>query len=169
MEIFAQILGLIGAGFNIGSYQLKKNSHLMLSQFLASTFFVFNYLLIGAFTGCCMNLIGTIRNFLFLYGQKFRKIPILIFLNLILIVATVLTWENAFSILPFIGMGSMTNVMYFNNGKTIRIAQLFISSPCWLIYNIINFTLGGILCEVFVIISTTISFIRFGFNGFEKD
>ena len=169
MQTFAQILGVIGAGFNIGSYQLKKNKHLMIFQFLASTFFVFNYLLIGAFTGCCMNLIGTIRNLTFIYGKKFRKIWVLILLNLILVVATVLTWENAYSILPYLGMASMTNVMFFDNGKTIRIAQLFVSSPCWLIYNVINFTLGGILCEVFVIVSTTISFIRFGFDGFEKD
>ena len=65
-------------------------------------------------------------------------------------------------------MFSVTIAMYSDNGKYIRMAQLFISSPCWLIYNFVSGTIGGVICEVFVIASTVISIIRYGFDGFEK-
>ena len=36
MDIFAQILGLIGAGLNIGSFQMKNSRRLIFFQFLGS-------------------------------------------------------------------------------------------------------------------------------------
>lgn len=168
MDIVAQIFGLFGAAFNIGSFQLKSSRKLILFQFLGSSSFVLNYLLLGAFTGCFMNVMGVIRGIVFLQGEKWRKTPVLILLNALLIVGTALTWQGALSLLPLIGMLAMTSTMFYGDGKIIRIAQLFISSPCWLIYNFCSHTVGGTICEIVVIVSATVSFIRYGFNGFEK-
>ena len=168
IDIVAQGLGIMGAGFNIGSFQLKSNKKLILSQFLGSLFFLFNYLLLGAYTGCFMNGMGVVRNFIFLGGEKTRKPYVLILLNLALIAGTILTWQSYLSIFPLIGMIAATVAMYLNNGRIIRVVQLFISSPCWLIYNFASMTIGGVACEIFVIVSTAISFIRFGIDGFEK-
>ncbi len=168
MEIIAQILGLFGAGFNIGSFQIKNSRKLIFFQFLGSSFFLTNYLLLGAFTGCFMNLMGVVRGVVFLSGEKWRKIPVLVSLNALLILGTILTWEGLLSLLPLIGMLAMTTTMFFGNGKYIRIAQLFISSPCWLVYNSASRTVGGTVCELFVIASTVVSFARYGFDGFEK-
>ena len=167
-QIIAQGLGILGAAFNIGSFQLKSNKRLILFQFLGSSFFLFNYLMLGAYTGCFMNGMGVVRNFIFLGGDKTRKPYILILLNVALILGTVFTWQGFLSLLPLIGMIAATVAMYLNNGKVIRIVQLFISSPCWLIYNLASMTVGGVACEIFVIVSTAISFIRFGIDGFEK-
>lgn len=167
-QAIAQALGIIGAAFNIGSFQLKSNKKLILSQFLGSSFFLFNYLLLGAYTGCFMNGMGVIRNIIFLGGDKTRKPFVLILLNLALIIGTAFTWQSFLSIFPLIGMIAATIAMYINDGKVIRNVQLFISSPCWLVYNLASLTIGGVACEVFVIASTTISFFRFGRNGFEK-
>ena len=167
-QTIAQLLGIIGAAFNIGSFQLKSNKKLILSQFLGSSFFLFNYLLLGAYTGCFMNGMGVVRNFIFLGGEKTRKPYILILINVALIVGTILTWQSFLSIFPLIGMIAATVAMYLNNGKVIRATQLFISSPAWLVYNFASGTIGGVACEIFVIVSTGISFIRFGLDGFEK-
>lgn len=66
--VIAQSLGIIGAGFNIGSFQLKSNKKLILCQFLGSSFFLFNYLLLGGYTGCIMNGLGVARNLVFSAG-----------------------------------------------------------------------------------------------------
>ena len=168
MDVISQGLGLLGAFFNISSFQLKKNNRLILFQFLGSSSFLFNYLLLGAFTGCFMNGAGVVRGLVFLQGEKLRKTPVLVLMNTALVVGTALTWEGLLSLLPLVGMIAMTTAMYLNDGKLIRIAQLFVSSPCWLIYNAVSGTIGGTICEVFIIVSTTISFIRYGINGFEK-
>ena len=167
-DIIAQALGIVGAFFNISSFQLKSNKKLILCQFLGSSFFLFNYLLLGGYTGCIMNGLGVARNLVFSAGAKTRKLYILILISLALILGTAFTWEGYLSLLPLVGMIAATVGMYSNNGKVIRMAQLFISSPCWLIYNFATFTVGGIACEVFVIASTLISFIRYGLDGFEK-
>ena len=167
-SLIAQAFGLLGAVFVIGSYQFKKNIFLILSQTVGSLLFVINYFMLGALTGACMNSISTVRGLVFCGGEKTRKPFVVIILNIALIVGAVLTWENALSLLPLLGMLSVTTAMYFNDGKWIRMAQLFVSSPCWLIYNFASGTIGGVICEMFVIISTVVSIIRYGFNGFEK-
>lgn len=167
-QLIAQGLGILGAALNIGSFQMKSNKKLILCQFLGSCFFLFNYLMLGAFTGCFMNGMGVVRNFIFLGGEKTRKPYILILLNLALIAGTILTWQGPLSLFPLIGMIAATIAMYMNSGKAMRMTQLFISSPCWLVYNLASLTIGGVACEIFVITSTAISFIRFGMDGFEK-
>lgn len=168
IDIISQGLGLVGAFFNISSFQLKKNNKLILFQFLGSSCFFFNYLLLGAFTGCFMNGAGVVRGLVFLQGEKLRKMPVLVIMNLALVAGTALTWEGPLSLLPLVGMLIMTTTMYINDGKLIRMAQLFVASPCWLVYNAVSGTIGGTVCEIFIIVSTTVSFIRYGINGFEK-
>ena len=167
-SIIAQTVGILGASLNIGSYQCKKNKSLIFVQLIGSTCFVINYLMLGALTGCFMNTVGSLRNLIFLGGTKSRKWWVLAILCLLLVSGMVITWGGLLSLLPFLGMLSVTLAMYTDNGKIIRICQLFISSPCWLIYNFASGTIGGVICEVFIIVSTVISIIRYGFDGFEK-
>lgn len=61
-----------------------------------------------------------------------------------------------------------TVVFWRNNAKHIRIYQLTVGSPFWLIHNIINFSIGGIITEVFNLISTAISMLRFRKSGFDQ-
>ena len=45
------------------------------------------------------------------------------------------------------------------DAKAVRICG-FISSPCWLIYNCVNMTVGGILCETISLISILSAYLR---------
>lgn len=167
-SIITQALGILAAVFVIGSYQFKKNSSLIMVQAAGSFLFLLNYFMLGAYTGAFMNFACVARGLIFCGGDKTRKPFILVALNLLFIIGTIFTWESALSLLPLLGMISVTVGMYFNNGKLIRIAQLFVSSPCWLIYNFASGTIGGVICEIFVICSAVVSIIRYGFDGFEK-
>ncbi|MBR2020851.1 MAG: YgjV family protein [Clostridia bacterium] len=166
--IITQVIGLLAAVIVIGSYQFKKNSSLIIVQTAGSFLFLLNYFMLGAYTGAFMNLACVARGLIFYGGDKTRKPFVLVALNLLLIVGAVFTWESALSLLPLLGMIAVTVGMYSDNGKYIRMAQLFISSPCWLIYNFASGTIGGVICEIFVICSAVISIIRYGFDGFEK-
>ncbi len=55
--------------------------------------------------------------------------------------------------------GAMTLAFAGNNAKIIRLAG-FISSPCWLVYNIFNNAIGGMICEIITLVSIISALIR---------
>ena len=143
-------------------------------QILGGVLFSLNFLFISAMPGFIMNVANVIRGFLLIKGD--RKIPKLIICE-ILCIASVIT---ALLIKPEAGIYltitlitlaaqiSGTFFMWNANGKYIRYNQFAFLSPAWLVYDIINFTPGGILCESFNMLSVVVSFIRYGKDGFEK-
>lgn len=172
--IITDIIGYFGAFFNIFSFQSKKNNFLFLFQLLGASCFLLNYIMLGALTGAVMNLVGVLRGIVFMRGEKAKKPYILALLCLITVVGVALSSYKELAagsllpLLPFVGMLSTTCAMHSGNGKVIRIVQLFLGSPCWIIYNIFCGAKGGVICEAFIIVSTVVSIIRFGLDGFEK-
>ena len=67
-------------------------------------------------------------------------------------------------LLPLIGMSALTMGAALKGNRAIRVCA-FVNSPCWLIYNCINFVIGGILCEVFTIVSVILALIRLDKNN----
>ena len=136
-------------------------------------FFV-NFSLIGAVSAALFNMTNLIRGAAFSKKEqkKWQLIAIMGLYTACYIVGIWLIMGNPFQIflstLVYIPIEIMTVLMWKGNGKHIRYAQFFVSSPSWIIHNIFNFSLGGILCEVFMMASVVISFIRFGKDGFEK-
>ena len=70
--------------------------------------------------------------------------------------------------LPLFAMIVMTTGFAVDGAKKTRIYG-FINSPPWLIYNIINWTIGGIICEVFCISSIIVGMIRYDRKGVYKN
>ena len=165
---FVQGIGYLGTACHISSFQVKKNKFLFLAQLLGSTFFTIHYLLLGEPAGAVMNIIGIIRNFVFMQGNKAKKPWVLALLTILVVAGVAFTWNAWYCVFVLVAMAVSNVTMYSNKGKIIRYGQLFASSPCWLIYNFIVGSWGGMLCECFIIISTIVSFIRYGVNGFEK-
>ena len=78
-----------------------------------------------------------------------------------------LTWNGWSSLLPTAAMVVGTPFLWTQNGKTLRLAQLFFVSPCWLTYNVIVFSIAGVFTESFNIISVIVSLCRFGLKGLD--
>ena len=72
------------------------------------------------------------------------------------------------SALPYVTLVAMSVFMWRGNGTHIRVFQVTAMSPAWIVHNIFNFSLGGILCETFNMISTVISIIRFRKEELDK-
>lgn len=173
-EIIAQLFGIIGLVVIASSFQCKKNKNFFLMQSIGSLAFVVNFFMIGAYAGAMSNIVNIIRGMFF---SKEDKKPWKLAILLVLYTACnafslYLIWGDWFkmfiSVLPFIGLVPMTVLMWMADGKRIRYFQVAFMSPAWIVHNIFNFSLGGILCELFSMISTIISFIRYGKDGFEK-
>ena len=176
MDFWIQAIGIVAMALNIIAFQFKNKRTLLLIICVGSGLFSVNMFLLGAVTGGIMTLLGVIRSLV--YVDK-NKLPIPIkWVNALFIVSYLISYVLSFTqfgtepiirnfvleLLPIIAMTAMTFAFAADNSKTIRLAG-FINSPCWLIYNICNLAIGGILCEVFALVSITSALIRIDILG----
>lgn len=167
----AQILGILGMAMNVLSYQWKEKKALITVQLFGSLFFAVNMFMLNAVMGGMLNTIGIVRALIYSNGDKFKdvkKFNIIFFVLYLLSYVAIFTIFNkeatAFNliveILPLIAMLATTVSFSMKKASSIRRLTL-ISSPSWLIYNCLNLSVGGILCEVFSLVSVFIGMLRF--------
>lgn len=173
-EYIAQGLGIIGFICAILAFQSKKNSGLFLFQAMGCFSFFLQFLLLGVYSAALLNISCFVRGILFRKSDKSPwKLIVVEALMFVSVTSSVLffatgTLQILLSLMTGISLIIGSFVMWLGSGKNIRYIHLFFVSPVWLIHNFINFSLGGILCEVFNMTSAIVSFIRFGKDGFEK-
>lgn len=174
MQIVAQIAGILGMACNVFSYQEKENRKIFLWQAIGGLMFFANFILIGAVAAALYNLTNLVRGALFAKNDgKFWR---MIFINALYTACFVFSlfsiYNDPFQILlaslPYISLIVMTVLMWRGNGIHIRYGQALISSPSWIVHNLFNFSLGGLLCEIFMIASVIVSFVRYGKDGLKK-
>ncbi len=171
MDILAQAIGILAMIAIVLSFQFKSQRMIIFWQLIGSALFSINYFMLGALMGGILNAIAIVRAFVYMNKGRY-KIPIK-YVNLIFIVVYLLSYVLVFTVfgkdptpvnlavevLPIIAMCTVTLGFGSKSARTVRICGL-INSPCWLIYNSVNFALGGIICEILSIISVVSSYIR---------
>lgn len=162
----AQTFGIIGMALSIVSFQCRENKRFFITQAASGACFALNFLLLGSITASFLNFINILRGWVFGFAPKKLRTPLAIVVATLFITSTVFTYDGWLSVLILAAQLVGTTVMWTDNGKIIRIAQLAFVSPVWLTHNIICGSVGAILCEIFAITSTVISLIRFRKNGF---
>ena len=180
IEIIGQIVGIFGMIANFLSFQQKKQKGVVAFQFFAALLFAVNFLLIKAYIGAILNLIGVIRAAVFVNREKLNAEDpawliffALAFLSTYPLVFTVfgtkLTVKNIIvELLPVMAMIISTISFRLTRSKDIRRFGLF-SSPMWLIYNIFWFSIGAIISEILNLISIIIGIIRFDLKKEQSD
>lgn len=171
IEIIAQIVGIFAMMFNILSYQSKKQKNVIAMQLVGATLFAVNYLMLGAMVGGILNAIAVIRAIVFLFKDKLktdRPVWLILFsvfyiavyvLNFTVFEKALTPWNMIVEVLPVIGMVALNVGFMLKNASDVRKCGL-ISSPAWLIYNIIVGSWGAIACEVLTLISIFIGMLR---------
>lgn len=171
-EFIAQAIGIAAMALNCLSYQNKNQKTVIAFQFFGSLLFSVNFLMLGAISGCLLNLIGVIRAYVFVNKKKFNAThPLwlaaftLAYILSYVFVFTLFDKEPSvknfiIEVLPVIGMVLSTISFRYTDAKSIRAFGIFVS-PLWLTYNIVNFALGGIICEAINMISIIIGMLRF--------
>ena len=169
--VIIQGIGFIAAGLLIGSFQCKKSRKMFLMQMCSSLTYLIHYFLLDALSGCGNITASMIRGFVYSQGKhkwaQWKAWPII--LTGLNVLVAVLTWRNLMSIFPFFGTVGTTIAGWGGNGKRVRIANLFVCCPSWLIYNFYSHSIPGVLCESFTLCSIAISVIRYGWKALDGD
>lgn len=165
-EIVAQFFGILGIIAAIVAFQCKKHKPLTLFRTANELLFAIQYFMLGAYTGMAMNLVGSLRNLIFVKmveQNKSTKKVCFLFSALFLIFAA-LTWEGSKSI--FIGFAKVVTTFAYGSKKTsfVRILVL-LTSLAWFFYNVLVQSYAGCLCEAFTIISIISAIIRIDILG----
>ena len=179
MEITAQIFGIIGMIFNLLVFQQKTHKGVTLCQFFAAVTFAANYLMLGAFVGGILNLVGAFRAAVFYFKDKTHANHVVWLIIFILAFAssyplTFLAFGTKPSVqnliievLPVIAMIIITVSLRLGSAKAVRFMGLF-SSPMWLTYNVFSGSIGAIASEILNLISMVVGIIRFDIKRAEK-
>lgn len=181
VHIIAQIAGIAGAGLNIFSYQMKENRRLYLFKGIGGVLFALQFFLLGNLTAALLNLVSLMRAAA-LVSPRFRSNRwVFLVIQLMYIACCVFTFGKgdvvfggaamamALSVVTTLMQLLETGVLLTRNGKIIRLAQVCVISPAWLINNFLTGSIGGVVTEVFGISSVILSFLRYGLNGFETE
>ena len=186
LDIFIQTLGFVAIAFNLIAVQFNTHAKIVAMKTVGSFLFGVQYFLLHAYTGVVMEVIGWIRNFIFMYVVKKNK-PTrfwIVFFSCVTfglgVTTILLTWEKSLesvkwltddfttatiltlgiSVLSIIAKILSTVAYGINSAHKIRMLNLP-SCSCWLVYNFIAYSLAGILNEIMCLISINIAEIRF--------
>ena len=167
IDVIAQVFGILGLIVIVSSFQFKDNKTFFLMQGAGSLFFFVNFFMIGAFGGAFFNLTNLVRGLLFMKDREkpWKTILIEILYTGCFLFSIFLTKGDLVQIilaaLPFVALLFMTVCMKKGNPTHIRVSQIAYMSPAWIIHNIFNFSLGGLICEIINMISSLIALIRY--------
>lgn len=160
MIYFAQGIGFVGMLLIFIAFQQNDKKKILIIQACAGAVFTVHFVLLGAYTGACLNAIEVFRNLVFckkdLKGRKFYAVAFMVLFTAF----GLIYWESIYSIMPIMAMNLSTLAFNFKNPKQIRLCFLPVAVG-WLIYNIVSFSIAGIVTEIFDIASLLIAFWRF--------
>ena len=156
-----QIIGYIGLIFSVIAFQCKKHRNVMIFKTANELIFCIQYILLGAYTGAAMNLVGSARNLIFARtvakGRSTKGWQALF--AVFFTVFGLFTWQGPISIM-IIAAKVITTIAYgIENTTLVRLLTLP-TSICWLIYNGWSGSVGGVLCEAFTIASILVAMLR---------
>ena len=162
MAILIEALGALGILFAVLAFQCKKHHRVIAYRNMNMLFFAIQYILLGAWTGMAMNIIGLIRNELFSFQVKHQRSTrgsIGVFCA-VFFVAGILTWEGPKSIL-LICAKLISTVAYGNKNLLVVRLLVLLTSSSWLVYNVFVGSRADVICEMLTLGSILISLWRY--------
>ena len=160
--IIGQVMGVVAILLGILSYQMHTQKRLLVVQIATTVVFSLHYLMIGAISGMALNVVCSIRNIAYFWrNQKQKQDKLLpIVFTVILGIVGVLTWEAWYSVFVFVGLVINTLCMSFSDPQKVR-ASILVTSPMVIVYDVFALSIGGIVYESVVIVSSLVGLLRF--------
>lgn len=163
IKMIGQILGIVALIFSAGSYQMKSQKSIVMFQIFATLSFTFHFAMIGAVSGAASNLIALSRNIIFYLRYKYswaqKKVWLYIYIALF-IFSGIYTYNGIISVIPTIAIIISTLAFYTQDPQGTR-KKILVSSPMWLVYDLLNQSYAGMFNESLVIISNITAYIRY--------
>ena len=160
--IIGQLLGVVAIILGIISYQVKTDKKLLFVLMLNGAVFAVHYYLLGAMPAAVMNVVGVVRNIVYSGKEKKFYHPVLIpaLFAVIMGVMGTLSWQGPESILVIAGLVINTVCVSFKNPQNIR-KSILVTSPMVLVYDAYAGSIGGVIYEAMVIVSSIIGIVRY--------
>ena len=156
--VWIQLIGFFGVVCILLTFQFNNRKTILRIQLLSGLLWTIHFALLGAFTGSALNLLSSLRNYLF---EKYRKHSWIFWLVIsAFVIATILTWKNWTSILPFIGVMIGTASMWQKKPQHMRWMFAFVP-PFWFAYNALNGSYPGMLGDTIAFVSVVSGIVRF--------
>lgn len=160
-KLLSQIIGFMGTAFIVFGMQQKKYDRIVFCKIANSFLSSVHYLLLGGYTGMCINLASCFSNGVYWYRNKKGKSNTVfqIIFAIAFVALGLLSWHSPFSIFVIIAKLISSIALGIDNPRVIRILNL-ISFPCWLVYNIHMGSVVGMISDSLSIASVVIGIIR---------
>ena len=159
--IIAQIMGIMALVFLVCSFQNDNKKTLLKFQVGSSFMYAMQYLFLGAYTGCLMNIVCMIRNYLF---GKDEDIDITLRWLLIILGAmsllTMFSYNGFISLLPFFAVFSFTISLWIGNLRLIRIIEA-IAAVLFIVYSLFVYAVTGVFAYSFELSTVLFAIYRF--------
>ncbi len=168
MMVIPQIIGIFAVILFLLSYQQKKRKNIILCNAISRVLYILQYLLLGAFEGAVLDILGTVSSVMAQnrdkgFIKKHTKLAV-IFINLVIVLAGLCLYKNIFSLCPILGVGLHTSAFWLRNEKTIRKVS-FLGSPFWLIYNFASCAYGSAIGDILTMVSIGTAIYRYDIKG----
>ena len=160
--LIGQILAFVAPIITFVSYQVNSKKKLLILQTAATVATCLSYLLLGASSGFALNIVALLRNICFGIqkpGSLVSRITTLVFAVAMCVVGA-FAWQGPISLLIIVALAINTVCMSLGNPQLLRKSILLTSSMIF-VYNIVVFTVGGMLNELIAIVSSIIGIWRF--------
>lgn len=170
MFLASQVIGVIIIIIAIISVQFKNKTKLLFLQSLMNILKVFSLLLVGGVSGAVSQGVGALRKIWFFKNSrknKLNSILSLLFFCSLAIITGIITWEGMLSLLPISGIIFATYGLWQENIFVLRYFCL-LASINFAIYSFIVSAYTNGLSELFIIVSTLISLLRFYISNKKK-
>ena len=161
-EIIGQIIGIIATIITVCSYQVNTKRLLLITQTSATLCICISYLFLGASSGFALNIVCIVRNLLFyvLKSGSRENLICACLLAVSMAVTGAFSWQGPISLLIIVALMINTVFLSFGKPQLLRYSVLFTCSMI-LAYNIVIFSIGGIMNEGLAIVSSAVGIVRF--------
>ena len=160
--LIAQLVGVVAAICALFSFQCKETKKLVALQSIASVLWGVHQYLLGAYTGMLLNAGAIVRGIcLCSRPRKWAESKYTVAgVTLLMAALGALSWTDWRSILPIVAMVAGTPFFWCRSGRTLRLAQVGFISPFWLVYNVLNYSIPGVITECLNMLSVLVYFWR---------
>ncbi len=168
ISIIANVVGVLAVLLFVLSYQMKTRRGIILCNILSRGLYVVQYLLLGAFSGAVLDILGMGVS---LVAQK-KDVPflkkhlplVIVSTDIVVVAAGLLLYENIFSLFPILGVLLHTGAFWMTRERHIRRIS-FLGSPFWLVYNLVSRAYGSAVGDVITMASIAVAMVRYDILG----
>lgn len=165
MYIFGQILGIVAVILGFVCFQMKSSRAVLVFQMIIALVFALHYVCIGAIAAAPVNVLAALQSLCYYFrnkkGSKSPDLPI--FFAVVMVLVNLFAWIFAggewYTVFLMAGVTVAAVSLSFSSAQNIRYSML-IKAPLCLIYNAFAFSVGGVVYESAVLVSSIIGIIK---------